>query len=160
MSDGSLVGIGLGSNLGDRQAHLTSAIAELSCLGSDIRLASFLETEPVDCPEASPGFLNTVMLMEYQGDLFDLLLMTQQLEKGAGRESKADQVKNAPRPLDLDILFYGQQLLNHHQLILPHPRMMDRLFVLEPLAELIPNFRPYPDRPTISERVKELKSCY
>ncbi|MEM6886142.1 MAG: 2-amino-4-hydroxy-6-hydroxymethyldihydropteridine diphosphokinase, partial [Verrucomicrobiota bacterium] len=95
--------------------------------------------------------------MEYQGDLYDLLLKTQGLEEQAGRENKTEQIRNAPRPLDLDILFYGQQQLNHHQLILPHPRMMVRLFVLEPLAELVPDYRPYPDQPTIAERVEELK---
>ena len=153
-----LTGIALGSNLGDRETLLHDAVTELSLLGTEVQVASLHETDPVGCPAGSPKFLNTVMVMQYQGDLFDLLLKTQRLEEQAGRSNKGEMVRNAPRPLDLDILFYGQQVLNHHQLTLPHPRMMDRLFVLEPLAELLPDFRPYPDRPSVAECVEALKN--
>lgn len=158
MEQGILTGIALGSNLGNRQQQLEHAISELSRLGTDVRVAGIVETAPVDCPKGSPAFLNTVLVMIYRGDLFELFLKTQQLEIEAGRQWKERDVRNAPRPLDLDILFYGQQVLNHHQLVLPHPRMMDRLFVLEPLQELLPDFCPHPDRPSVSERVKELRN--
>jgi 2-amino-4-hydroxy-6-hydroxymethyldihydropteridine diphosphokinase len=154
-----LIGIGLGSNLGDRQQYLHHAIGELEKLGSHLRVASFYETDPVDCPPGAATFINTVVLMEYRGDLLALLYSLQNLEQLAGRMDESIRQKNAPRPLDLDILFCDDQVRADPELILPHPRMMDRLFVLEPLAELVPDFHPYPDRPSVAERVEELKQA-
>ena len=149
--------IGLGSNLGDRAEHLSQARTLLEA--SDVALArasSIYETEPRDVPN-QPWFLNQVI--EVQTTLFprQLLARTQKIEREMGRQRTVDK---GPRVIDIDILLYGESTVRTEALEIPHPRMGDRRFVLEPLAELAPEHRHPVTRKTIREmltRVAEQK---
>ncbi|MGE9270487.1 MAG: 2-amino-4-hydroxy-6-hydroxymethyldihydropteridine diphosphokinase [Verrucomicrobiales bacterium] len=133
--------VALGSNLGDRLHHLQSArnsLRKLAVPGTPYLQASIYQTAPIGCPEGSPDFFNTLVEFHFDGTPEELLVQTQRLERMAGREQGL--VANAPRPLDLDILYFGALRLRTDQLEIPHPRMTERRFVLEPLAEIQPNF--------------------
>jgi len=137
------VGIALGSNLGDSTAELDAGIAFLRSLSASgqIREAPRLQTEPVDCPPGSPPFLNTVAEIELDPAVLpprELLGMLQAFELSRGRAKV--RVVNAPRPLDLDIIYYGDVVVNEPDLVIPHPRAHLRPFVLEPLSHLRPGF--------------------
>jgi len=133
------VGIALGSNLGDRLAHIRAAIAalkEISIPGDPFLEASIYQTEPVHCPPGSPVFYNTVVELGFDGTASGLLEITRPLEKHLGRVSAP--LRNAPRVIDIDLLYFGGEAIATDTLILPHPRLHERRFVLEPLAEIHP----------------------
>ncbi len=136
------VGISLGSNLGDRLARLRAAVAALERVRSSPRLllSSLYETDPVDCPPGSGAFLNAVIEIETGFSPLDLLAHTQAIERELGRPSLHQ--RNAPRTVDLDLLYYDQVSLDEPDLVLPHPRMWERAFVLAPLAEIRPDLVP------------------
>jgi 2-amino-4-hydroxy-6-hydroxymethyldihydropteridine diphosphokinase len=130
--------IGLGSNLGDRAENLRQAIVRLAA--PDLRVAresSVYETEPRDVLD-QPWFLNQVV--EIETSLFprQLLLRVLKIERDLGRQRIAGK---GPRTIDLDILLYGRAVVAAPDLEIPHPRMPERRFVLEPLAELSPDLR-------------------
>lgn len=132
-------GIALGSNLGDRLDHLRQAITRLLLLipGCRVLAASWVyETDPVDCPPGSPGFLNAVVEMEVPLPPLDLLGITRRTEAHLGRPNEHGH--HAPRTVDLDLLYAEDVVMNHPDLILPHPRMTLRRFVLAPLADIRP----------------------
>ncbi|MEO6052579.1 MAG: 2-amino-4-hydroxy-6-hydroxymethyldihydropteridine diphosphokinase [Chthoniobacterales bacterium] len=132
-------GIALGSNLGDRLKNLqeaTSYLASLSLPGQPFLVSHAIETNPVDCPPDSPVFLNAAVEIEFKGDIFDLLRKLQAYEQSRGRPSL--HAKNAPRTIDLDILYCDNMTLKDPVLILPHPQLATRSFVLIPLAEISP----------------------
>jgi 2-amino-4-hydroxy-6-hydroxymethyldihydropteridine diphosphokinase len=133
----SLVGIALGSNLGDRGALLEQGFAFLRSLSvtQHFLSSSIFETEPVDCPPGSPP-LNAVAEIAYAGIPRELLSELQAYELECGR-ARVRPV-NAPRPLDLDILYFGSLVLQEPDLVIPHPRLTQRRFVLQPLAEIRP----------------------
>ncbi len=127
--------LALGSNLGDRQAHLLDAIARLNAAGVEtLRRSSIIETPPAYVLD-QPHFLN--MVIEAQTSLFvtELLRRTQQIERDMGRRKIIDK---GPRLIDIDILLFGNLSLQSPKLTVPHPLMHERPFVLVPLAELIP----------------------
>ena len=127
--------LGLGSNIGDREGHLRFALAGLSRVGTVLARASLIETEPVDC--AGGGmFLNTCVCLESALEPPELLAAALRIEQRRGRNRTA---RNAPRVLDIDILLYGDLVLCEKGLQIPHPRLHERGFVLEPLAEIAPN---------------------
>ncbi|MCG3132214.1 MAG: Bifunctional folate synthesis protein [Phycisphaerae bacterium] len=127
--------IGLGSNLGDRAGMLRRAVEGLRALGEPGTLAvsSVYETAPVDSPAGSPSFLNAAAAVTMRLDAAALRSALLRLERAAGRNASG---RNAPRELDLDLLFFGDQILQTAALTVPHPRLQERRFVLEPLAEL------------------------
>lgn len=136
------VGIALGSNLGDRTAELDAGIAFLRTLpgGDRLRESPRIETAPVDCPPGSPPFLNSVAEIEIDPVALPpeiLLAKLQAFERSRGRAERREI--NAPRPLDLDILYYGDRALTQSALVIPHPRAHLRRFVLEPLSHLRPD---------------------
>jgi 2-amino-4-hydroxy-6-hydroxymethyldihydropteridine diphosphokinase len=133
-----VVALALGSNLGDRRAHLNWAVDRLAAHLTDLRLSSILETEPVDVPDPQPPYLNAVVVGKT--DLSPDMLMQKllDLEREQGRTRPA---LRAPRTLDLDLILYGDLILNTPALTVPHPRFRDRRFVLAPLAELAPDWR-------------------
>jgi 2-amino-4-hydroxy-6-hydroxymethyldihydropteridine diphosphokinase len=135
------VGIALGSNLGDRTAEIAAGFAFLQTLSDgDSRRSSVIETDPVDCPPGSSSFLNAVAEIQVDPARLrphDLLARLQAFEIQRGRPRQHG--RNTPRPLDLDILYYGGQVLETPELMLPHPRIAGRPFVLQPLAELRPD---------------------
>lgn len=132
-------GIALGSNLGDCPGHLRAALAclgELAVAGEPVLSASIYRTAPRLCPPGSPDFLNTVVEIGFAGGPLELLEATRAIEKKLGRA--AGGARNAPRVIDLDLLYLGDAVSAGEVLELPHPRIGERRFVLEPLAEIRP----------------------
>ena len=133
------VGVALGSNLGDRLANLQAArqaIASSPRVGP-ILSSSVYETDPVDCEPGAGKFLNAVLEFGYEGEPIDLWRELKRIEENLGRP--ANHERNVSRPIDLDLLYYGDVKLETGELVLPHPRMHERRFVLQPLAELEPD---------------------
>ncbi|MCS6816518.1 MAG: 2-amino-4-hydroxy-6-hydroxymethyldihydropteridine diphosphokinase [Blastocatellia bacterium] len=131
--------IGLGSNLGDREAYLAGARRALSHYGILERCSSLYETEPVDVRD-QPRFLNQVIALRTPLDPIALLRACQAIERALGRERL---IPKGPRTIDLDLLLYEDRVLTLQtedvQLILPHPRLHQRRFVLVPLCEIYPD---------------------
>ena len=135
-----LVFVALGSNLGNSRKILSDALARLQTFSAAPLLKSSLwQTSPVDCPPDSPKFLNAVVVLNPPaGETPDSLLeKLQALEKEFGRQAK--KIPNEPRPLDLDLIVFGEETRNTPDLILPHPRAHARRFVLRPLCEIAPD---------------------
>lgn len=128
--------IGLGSNLGDRGKNIRQAIDMINCLDKTQvkKTSSVIETLPVGGP-VQGKFLNAVMEIQTDLSARQLLASLQKIEKDLGRIRR---VKNAPRTIDLDILFFDDMKINDNDLILPHPRIKEREFVLVPLKEIAP----------------------
>ena len=132
------VGIGLGSNVGDRLLNLQQAKRYLLSLSLEqwhIQSPVY-ETEPVGCPVGSAAFLNAVLEIEFTGAPATLLKQLLAYEKVHGRDRSAGT--NAPRTIDLDILYFGEEEVSAKDLIIPHPRIAARRFVLLPLATIRP----------------------
>lgn len=129
--------VALGANLGDREKNLRDALAMLNatpgvCVES---VSSFFENPAVGGPADSPPFINAVAEINTTVAAVDLLHRMLHIERSLGRERKE---KWGPRSIDLDILFYGDQIIHGDELVVPHPRLSERRFVLQPLAELAP----------------------
>ena len=145
-------GIALGSNVGDRLAQLRAgqaAVSKLHTGPSAPLLSPIYETEPVDCAPGTEPYLNAVMEIEYKGDPSTLFRALQQIERAQGRP--ADHGHNAPRTLDLDLLYAGDCKLQSAELTLPHPRLTARRFVLQPLADIRPELILPGTRQTVAE---------
>lgn len=133
------VGIALGSNLGDRSANLEAArecLREIAVPGEPFLEASTYQTEPMNCPPESPLFCNSVVEIAFDGDPSELLGLTKAVERKLGRITAPE--RNAPRIIDVDLLYFGDEIVDTEELVLPHPRIGERRFVLEPLAEIRP----------------------
>ena len=129
--------IGLGTNVGDRQGFMdqaVDAVDEMQGL-SVIHRASLYETEPVG-PVDQPWFLNTVVEVEASLDPHDLLHRLKRIERDLGRRQRQ---RWGPREIDLDLLLYGDSIIQTSELVVPHPELPRRRFVLVPLAELVPD---------------------
>jgi 2-amino-4-hydroxy-6-hydroxymethyldihydropteridine diphosphokinase len=149
-----IVYLGLGSNLGDREAMLQAAVRALESPRLHIlRLSPVYETEPVDV-SGQHWFLNQVA--EAETDLFPLQLLhrTAKIEAQLGRRRLAPQ---GPRTIDIDILLYGNSIVTTPALEIPHPRFRARRFVLAPLADLAPELRDPVTRKTVRELLGELR---
>ncbi|MBM3903119.1 MAG: 2-amino-4-hydroxy-6-hydroxymethyldihydropteridine diphosphokinase [Verrucomicrobia bacterium] len=132
--------IALGANLGEPEAQLREAFDELRGLSSTpLRTSSLWSSTPDNCPPGSPRFVNAVAIATpFPGDTPESWLdRLQALERQAGRRPKV--VLNEARPLDLDLIAWGDLILESPRLVLPHPRAHQRRFVLAPLAELVPH---------------------
>jgi len=133
------IAIALGGNLGDSESIFRSAISELSKNGvKNIKMSALFSSKPENCPPNSPDFTNAALVGEYAGLPHELLDLCQTIEIAAGRPQKHGF--NAPRTLDLDIILFGSEIINTENLQIPHPRALTRLFVLEPLASLVPDW--------------------
>jgi 2-amino-4-hydroxy-6-hydroxymethyldihydropteridine diphosphokinase len=151
--------IALGSNLGDRLHHLRAArdmISDLAPSGSERLQAPIYQTAPVACPDDSPDFYNTIVEIEYTGTPHALLDATQAIEFHLGRQQGVE--RNAPRVIDLDILYLGDAIEADGLLELPHPRLTSRRFVLQPLADIVPELVLPGDTATIAEHLAHLDS--
>jgi 2-amino-4-hydroxy-6-hydroxymethyldihydropteridine diphosphokinase len=128
--------IGIGSNLGDRRDFCSRALGLLGMLPQSqlVRYSSAYETEPVG--DVGGPFLNLVARVDTELPDWRLLLILKETERGLGRDRSS-----GPRTMDLDLLLYGDQVIHHDGLEVPHPRLHERRFVLAPLAELAPAFR-------------------
>ena len=148
--------IGMGSNLGNRWANLRSGLDGLRFRGLRIIAASSVwETEPIDSPEPL-WFLNMALALETNAHPLDLLDLLLEVERDAGRRRGA---ANAPRTLDLDLLALGDLQWRDQRLDLPHPRMWDRRFVLEPLVEIAPWLRNPATGITVAEQRPRLRDA-
>jgi len=151
-------GIALGSNLGNRLRNLQDArdlLQRIAEPGSLLQ-APIYQTEPVACPEESPDFYNTVVEIRYAGSAQDLLDATQAIELRLGRLASPE--RNAPRVIDVDILYFGDQRIDGALLELPHPRLTSRRFVLQPLADIRPDLLLPGDQVSIAEHLRRLDS--
>lgn len=143
-----MVYLSLGSNVGDREANLRSAIASLSELGEVVSVSSFYETEPVEYTQ-QPWFLNCAVAL--RTELMPKIFLSRVLaiEQQMGRRRVQPK---GPRTIDIDILLFGNAVIHSPQLEVPHPAMHQRRFVLEPLAEIAPEAR----HPVLKRSVREL----
>jgi len=152
-------GIALGSNLGDRASHLRNAIHALRQIAmpdQPFLTARIYHTEPRFCPPGSPEFLNTVIEFGMDGTALALLEITQAMEIQLGRTRVTE--RNAPRVIDIDILYFGNQVLQTSELILPHPRIVERRFVLQPLADIRPDLVLPGQTLTIAKLLEDFRS--
>lgn len=141
--------LGLGANLGDREQNIRRALELLSAKVSIEQVSSFYETDPVGYL-AQPRFINAVCRGTTHLPLVELLALAKEIEAALGR---VRSFPNAPRPIDIDILFYGNQVVRSPQLTVPHPRLEERAFVLLPLAEIAPELV----HPVSGRKIKELR---
>jgi 2-amino-4-hydroxy-6-hydroxymethyldihydropteridine diphosphokinase len=144
-----LVYLGLGSNIGDREANLRAAIERLSANGIEVlRTSPVYETEPVDYTDQR-WFLNVVVEASTVLLPMQLLARTSRIERELGR---VRTIAKGPRTIDIDILLYGRSVIRSPKLEVPHPRMGDRRFVLAPLAGLAPDLR----HPVTGRSIREM----
>jgi 2-amino-4-hydroxy-6-hydroxymethyldihydropteridine diphosphokinase len=151
--------VALGSNLGDSRKIILDAMTRLQNFSSEPILKSSLwETTPVDCPPDSPKFVNAVVgLVPKKNETPESLLKNlRELEIEFGRAPKT--VLNEPRPLDLDLIAFGNEIRSSPELILPHPRSHLRKFVLQPLDEIVPDFFLPGQGKTVSQLLAEISS--
>ncbi len=128
--------LGLGSNLGDRAALLAVALARLEAEGVRVRArARLYETDPVTA-EPQPLYLNTAARVETGLSADELLALCLEVERALGRARPPGAASPAPRPIDLDLLLYGDAVLDRPGLVVPHPRLLERPFVRIPLADV------------------------
>lgn len=126
--------IGIGTNMGNRQHNLETALHEIAEFSTITKKSSIYETEPVGF-KPQPDFLNMVIEIDSELTPSQLIIKLQEIEHKMGR---VREIKNGPRIIDLDILLYNDLVIKHPNLIIPHPRLTQRRFVLEPLFEIAP----------------------
>jgi 2-amino-4-hydroxy-6-hydroxymethyldihydropteridine diphosphokinase len=133
-------GVALGSNLGERLANLRNARKDIAALNGALppmRSSAIYETEPVGCERGAAKFLNAVIEFGYSGEPGELLRALAGIEKMLGRPST--HARNVSRTIDLDLLYFGESVIQSGELQLPHPRIVEREFVLRPLADIRPD---------------------
>jgi len=131
--------LGLGSNLGDRRAQLRRAVELLAAEGDLVAVSPLYETDPVGGPADQPAYLNLVVELATSATARELLARCARLEADAQR---VRAVRFGPRTLDADVLLVGTERVDEPDLVVPHPRMYERRFVLAPLADLAPDLVP------------------
>ncbi len=147
--------LGLGSNLGNRQDNLDKALGFLSQRLRVEKISSVYETEPI-------GNINQPRFLNLACQAYTKLVPTELLTLAKGIESKLGRTfnkPNAPRPIDIDILFYGAQVIETPELVIPHPRLTERAFVLIPLAEIIPDLVHPVSGKIVKELLKEVREA-
>ena len=143
-----LVYLSLGSNLGDRNAYLRDAIHRLQATGRVESVSSAYETQPVELTD-QPWFLNCVVALEMSSTPSQVMEQVLDIEKTMGRQRVQ---KKGPRTIDIDILLFGDVVVNTPELTIPHPAMHERRFVLAPLAEIAPEAK----HPRLNKTMREL----
>ena len=144
----NLVYLSLGSNIGDRETNLHEAIRRLRAHSHVVSVSSFYETEPVEFTQQA-RFLNCAVALQTDDSPAHLMASLLQIEQDMGRQRLQ---KKGPRIIDIDILLFGDQVVNAPELTIPHPAMAQRRFVLEPLVEIAPGVR----HPRLKKSIREL----
>jgi 2-amino-4-hydroxy-6-hydroxymethyldihydropteridine diphosphokinase len=132
--------VALGSNLGERLANLRNARKDIAALGGALppmRSSAIYETEPVGCEKGAAKFLNAAIEFGYSGEPQQLMRELAAIEKFLGRPGA--HARNISRTIDLDLLYFGELVIETAELQLPHPRIIEREFVLRPLADIRPD---------------------
>jgi 2-amino-4-hydroxy-6-hydroxymethyldihydropteridine diphosphokinase len=140
--------LSLGSNLGDRAANLRAAVAQLDVAGRLLAVSAFYETQPVDVPD-QPWFLNCIAAIETDKTPRELLQLALRVEAAMGR---VRMLEKGARKIDIDIVLFGDWVVDEPGLKIPHPAMHQRRFVLEPLVEIAPETR----HPGLGKTAQEL----
>jgi len=146
-----LVYLSLGSNVGDRAANLQTAIERIGALGDVISQSSFYETEPVEVT-GHPWYLNCAIALRTQKMPKQLMKALLGIEQEMGRRRSQEKT---PRKIDIDILLFGNSVIDSKELTVPHPEMHHRRFVLEPLSEIAPEVR----HPVFKSTIRELREA-
>jgi 2-amino-4-hydroxy-6-hydroxymethyldihydropteridine diphosphokinase len=150
-------GVALGSNLGERLANLRNARKEIAAMNGalpPLRCSAIYETDPVDCEPGAPKFFNAVIEFGYAGRPEELRRELAAIERVLGRPAAHE--RNVSRPIDLDLLYFGEVVMETDELRLPHPRIVDREFVLRPLAEIRPDLVLAKQTETVSDLLSRL----
>jgi 2-amino-4-hydroxy-6-hydroxymethyldihydropteridine diphosphokinase len=153
LGDLTTAAIALGSNVGDRAGHIDHAVSRLKPLLTDMRVSRLRETVPVGVSGPQSLYLNGVLVGRAGIAARELLSLLHEIEAERGRERP---YPNAPRTLDLDLIFFGAETIGEPDLAVPHPRFRERRFVLEPLVELVPDMRDPVTGLTVAELLKRL----
>ena len=146
-----IVHLSLGSNVGEREENLRTAIAKLAALGELVAVSSFYETEPMEVAN-QPWFLNCAVSLKTKLMPRQFLSRMLKIEQEMGRHRS---LPKGPRTIDIDILLFGNSVIHTPQLDVPHPALYQRRFVLEPLAEIAPEVR----HPVLKRTVRELREA-
>jgi 2-amino-4-hydroxy-6-hydroxymethyldihydropteridine diphosphokinase len=147
----TLAYLSLGSNIGDREGNLREAARRLGAIGRVAAVSSFYETEPVEFTE-QPWFLNCALALETSLKPQELMTAILGIEKDMGRQRVQ---KKGPRMIDIDILLFGNVVLDSGEVTIPHPAMHERRFVLEPLVEIASEAR----HPVFDKTIRELQDA-
>jgi 2-amino-4-hydroxy-6-hydroxymethyldihydropteridine diphosphokinase len=153
-SDPVRVAIAVGSNLGDRRAHLEYAFDALSLDLTDSTRSSIIETAPEGVGDEHGPFLNAAVVGATTLPARELLSRLLEIEEERGRQRP---YASAPRTLDIDLILYGDAVIDEHGLSVPHPRFRERAFVLDPLAEIAPEIRDPITGKTIAQLSEDLQ---
>ena len=143
--------LSLGSNVGDRQGNLTRAIAEMAKIGTVQKRSALYETEPMEVTD-QPWFLNMAVELETELMPKQFIAAVLDIERSMGRKRTK---KKGPRAIDIDVVLFGKSIIEMQGLMVPHPAMHQRRFVLEPMAEIAPEVR----HPVYKKTMRELRDA-
>ena len=134
----SKVYLSVGTNLGNRENNISNCIDYLEKSSEIKNISKIYETVPYKVQIEQSNFLNLALEINFFESAENLLIEINKIEKELGRVRSS--IRNEPREIDIDIIFFGNQIINKKDLVVPHPRFRERLFVLEPLNDIAPNF--------------------
>ena len=134
----SKVYLSVGTNLGNRENNISSCIDYLEKISEIKNISKIYETVPYKVQIEQSNFLNLALEINFFESAENLLIEINKIEKELGRVRSS--IRNEPREIDIDIIFFGNQIINKKDLVVPHPRFRERLFVLQPLNDIAPNF--------------------
>ena len=145
----SKVFLSLGTNLGNREKNISNCLNQLEKISEIKNISKIYETIPYKVEIEQENFLNLAVEINFFESAENLLIQINKIEKELGRVRSS--IRNEPREIDIDIIFFADQIINEKDLIVPHPRFRERLFVLEPLNDIAPKFLDPITNKTVSE---------